>query len=143
MDLQDLTLIPVESAARRHVVIEVPDHGLRKIVASTVRREGVEVTEVYGTDQAVRETGRGLGRGVLPNAVVLDARRDPVGTIDGITRLRALAPEMPIAILVGKREPPLVEAAERLGVRMLDVPLSTLKLRKALFGVKRKPRVAQ
>src|SRR5207302_2343849 len=108
---------------------------------STVRREGVEVAEVYGAEEAVRDVSRGLAAGRLPDAVVLDARGDPCGTVDGLTRLRAVAPDMPLAVLVGKREPAIVAAATELQVRMLDVPLSTIKLRKALFGVKRKPKV--
>ena len=119
---------------RRHVLIAMKEHALRRILAGALRSAGHVVVEAFSDTDMMTE----ISSAATPfDAVVRDGRRDPECVLDGLVRLRAADSHLPVCILVNRATPSFAMEAHRLGATLLGLPLTAAELRAAITGSER------
>ena len=111
---------------RRHVLVAMKEHSLRRILAGTLRTAGHLVVEAFSDAEMTSEIANAP---FLFDAVVRDARKDPQAALDGLARLRAADSDVPAFVLVTKATASFAHEARRLGATVLTVPLTAAELR--------------
>lgn len=119
-----------EAAPARRVIVSMRDHALRRIVASVLRRDDIDVIEAFDDPQTLDELRRATDRRV--EAVLVDARRDSFAAITTIAKARAADPGLALIALMVRRDDDFVRAATTRGAVVLRLPMTSRDLRATL-----------
>ncbi len=115
----------------RRVLVAMRDHALRRIVASVLRRDGIDAIEAFDENQTLEEIRR-----VTPDrrieAVLVDARREPDSVAETIARVRAADSRLSVIALVVRRDDEFVATATSRGAVVLRLPMTSRDLRATL-----------
>ena len=117
---------------KRHVLVTMREHGLRRIISGALRTAGHLVVEAFDEPDMRSElehTSRPF------DAVVRDARRYPDATLNDVVRMRNAGLAVPAIFFVSHVTEGYMSEAARLGVSLLPLPLKSSDLLAALEGL--------
>lgn len=120
----------------RNVLITMREHALRRIVAGALRTDGHAVVEAFDWPDMRAE----IDQAERPfDVVIRDARRHPDDTLNDVVRLRNAGLATPAIFVVSQVTDGYLSEANRLGVRVLPLPLKAADLRCALEALPEVP----
>src|SRR5438067_5443950 len=95
---------------RQRILIVDGDTTLSRHVSSYLAKRNYEVTTVASNEEALRNF-----RAFNPNVVLLDVPLANINSLDILTRLRQMKPEVAIIVLSGQKDPELIFRCSKLG----------------------------
>src|SRR3954470_25060400 len=120
----------LEAPARR-VIVSMRDHALRRIVASVLRRDGIDAIEAFDDEQTLEELRRSTPERRV-EAILVDARRDSFAAITTIARMRGCDASLALIALQVRRDDDFALAATNRGAVVLRLPMTSRDLRATL-----------